>query len=63
MAAPLNALAKKSILFHWGPEQQKAFDSLKIAFTTALILLHYDPYKQAMVKIDASSYVIAGVLF
>ena len=63
MAAPLNALVKKNIPFHWGPEQQKAFDNLKVAFTTALILLHYDPDKQAVVKTDASDYVIAGVFF
>ena len=45
MAAPLNALVKKDIFFHWGPEQQKAFDNFKIAFTTTFILLHYDPDK------------------
>ena len=61
LAAPLNALAKKDILFTWGPEQPKAFDNLKIAFTTAPILLHYDPNKQTMVKTDASDYVTAGV--
>ena len=61
MAAPLNALVKKDILFHWGPEQQKTFDSLKIAFTTTPILLHYDQDKQAVVKTDASDYVIAGI--
>ena len=62
MAAPLNALNKKDILFHWGPEQQKAFDNLKIAFTTAPILLHYDSNKQAVVKTDVSNYMTAGVL-
>ena len=60
MAAPLNALIKKDILFHWGPEQQKAFDSLKVAFTTAPILLHYDPDKQTMVKPGVSNYVTVG---
>ena len=50
IAAPLNALIKKDIFFHWGLKQQKAFDSLKIAFTTVFILLHYDPNKQADVK-------------
>ena len=63
LTAPLNALAKKDIFFHWGPEQQKAFDSLKAAFTTAPILLHYDPDKQAVVKTDASNYMTAGILF
>ena len=53
MAAPLNALVKKDILFHWGPEQQKAFDSFKVVFTTVPILLHYDPNKQTVVETDA----------
>ena len=47
--------------FHWGPKQQKVFDNFKIAFTTAPILLHYNPNKQSMVKTDASDYVTAGV--
>ena len=45
MAAPLNALVKKNIFFHWGFEQQKKIDNFKIAFTTAPILLYYDPDK------------------
>ena len=63
LAAPLNALAKKNTIFHWGPKQQKAFDSLKVAFTTAPIRLHYDPDKQTVIKTDASDYVTAGVFF
>ena len=63
LTAPLNALAKKDILFHWGPEQQKVFDNLKIAFTTAFILLHYDPNKQTVIKTNVSNYVTAGILF
>ena len=62
-AAPLNALVKKDILFQWGPDQQKAFDDLKIAFTTAPILFHFDPNKQAVVEIDVSDYVTAGIFF
>ena len=63
LTAPLNALEKKDNPFHWGPEQQKAFDNLKIAFTTALILLHYDPNKQTVIKTDASDYMTAGIFF
>ena len=60
-AAPFNALVKKDIFFQWGPNQQKAFDELKITFTTAPILFHFDPNKQAVVEIDISDYVTAGV--
>ena len=62
-AAPLKALAKKDIPFQWGPDQQKTFDDLKIAFTTAPILFHFDPNKQAVVEIDVSDYVTAGIFF
>ena len=58
----VNALAKKDIPFHGGPDQQKAFTELKIAFTTAPILLHFDPTKRAVAETDASDYVTAGVL-
>ena len=62
-AAPLNALAKKDILFQWGPNQQKTFDDFKITFTTAPILFHFDPNKQAVVGTDVSDYMTAGVFF
>ena len=61
--APLNALTKKNIFFQWGPDQQKAFDDFKIAFTTAPILFHFDFNKQAVVEIDVSDYVTAGIFF
>ena len=54
---------KKTSFLHWGPEQQKAFDNFIIVFTTAFVLLHYDPNKQAVVNTDVSGYVIAGIFF
>ena len=59
--ASLNALVKKKS--QWGPDQQKAFDDFKITFTTAPILFHFDPNKQAVVEIDVSDYVTAGIFF
>jgi hypothetical protein len=43
IARPLTEQTKKDHVFKWTPECQKAFDLLKAAFTTALILAHYDP--------------------
>jgi len=37
-AAPLNAIVKKDVVFKWGAEQQKAFETLKEKFTKAPIL-------------------------
>ena len=34
-----------------------------MAFTTAPILFHFDPNKQAIVETDASDYMTVGILF
>jgi hypothetical protein len=46
----------------WGPTQQMAFDGLKMAFTTAPILRHFDYDRKVVVETDASDYVSAGFL-
>jgi len=52
----------KYVPFVWGPEQQAAFDLLKIAFTLAPILCHFDYNREIIVATDASDYVLAGIL-
>ena len=42
--------------------QKKAFEALKMAFTTAPILQHFDFEKAIVVETDASDFVSAGVL-
>lgn len=44
------------------PEVEKAFDELRTAFTTAPIILHFDPDQTIIVETDASNYVSAGVM-
>ena len=39
-----------------------AFDSLKEAFTTALILGHWDPEAPMILKTDASNCILAAIL-
>ena len=46
----------------WGAEQQKAFDELKRALTSAPVLAHPDPQRQWTVQTDASGLAIGGVL-
>ena len=48
--------------FHRTAECQKAFDDLKVAFTSAPILAHYDPTRETWVETDASDFVVSGVL-
>jgi transposase InsO family protein len=62
LAAPLTALTKKDKPFKWTPECEKAFESLKAAFTSDAVLLHYDPEKEIIVETDASDFVSGGIL-
>lgn len=68
LAAPLTVLSKKEpgtkehIPFVWTTAHQFAFDTLKTAFTSAPVLMHFNPEKSIIVETDASDYVSAGVL-
>jgi len=66
VVSPLTSLMKKEggkyVPFLWGLAQQKAFEDLKKAFTTALILRHFDYNCEIVVETDASDYVSAGIL-
>ncbi|KAF4537812.1 Elys-like domain containing protein [Lasiodiplodia theobromae] len=48
--------------FEWNERRQAAFEALKSAFTSAPILVHFDPSKEIYVETDASDFVTAGVL-
>jgi hypothetical protein len=60
--APMVALTRKEIRFHWNTACQTAFDRLKHAFTTAPVLAPFDWEKEIILETDASDYVSAGVL-
>jgi len=64
--SPLTSLMKKEggkyVPFIWGPAQQKAFEDLKKAFTTAPILRHFDYDCEIIVETDTLDYVSAGIL-
>ena len=38
LAAPLNEIVKKNVVFEWGDQQEKAFTALKEKLTNASIL-------------------------
>ena len=62
MSKLLSDLTKKDSIWNWGIEQQNAFEVLKKAFTTALVLKipnDEDPFK---LSIDASDFATGAVL-
>jgi len=48
--------------FHWGREQEEAFEELKRRFTTAPILSHFYPGRKTVVERDASDFALGCVL-
>lgn len=62
VAAPLTALTGKDVKFAQDNVCAAAFKELKYRFTTALLLVHYQPGQQVQVETNASNYIVAGVL-
>lgn len=62
IALPLTDLTKDNTPFHWGPQQQEAFDALKLKLIQAEVLAHPSPSKQYVLNTDASGFAIAAVL-
>jgi hypothetical protein len=60
LAAPLFRLVNGDFL--WNNECQQVFDSLRSAFTSAPILVHFDPSRPCIVETDASDFVVAAIL-
>ena len=55
-------LTKKDVLFEWITECQSAFNALKKAFTSDVILHHYNSDLKIIVEIDTSDYVSEDIL-
>jgi transposase InsO family protein len=63
VAAPLNALLKKEVPFHWGEQQQLAFDELKRVLTTpGMALKRVNPELPLLLYSDWSKQGIGAVL-
>ena len=62
LAFSLTHLIKKDVLFEWITECQSAFNALKKAFTSDVILCHYNLNLKIIIKTDASDYVSKGIL-
>ena len=53
---------KKTGPFAFEQPQREAFETLKKAFTSAGVLVHFDPQKPIMIETDASGFAIGAVL-
>ena len=62
IALPLTALTQKSVPWHFTEECCLAFNTLKKAFTIALVLTHWILDTQITVETDASDYALAAIL-
>ncbi|KAF4474222.1 Transposon Tf2-9 polyprotein [Colletotrichum fructicola Nara gc5] len=62
IAGPLISLTKKGVLFHWGKEQEVAFQELKRIFAAKPILHQLDPERTTYVEADCSGFALGGVL-
>ena len=58
--APLYQLLQKNTKWSWGPNQSKAFESVKKLCER--LLVHYDPSKELVLACDASPYGVGAVL-
>ena len=62
MHQPLFELLKKDTPFNWSPQCKTVFKQLKIAFTSAPILRHFEPELETILETNASDYVVSGIL-
>ena len=62
LAIPLYDLQKKKTRFHWGEAEQKSFEKLKLALTSAPVMAFPQEKGRYILDTDASGYAIGGVL-
>jgi hypothetical protein len=61
MAKPLHRLTA-AIEWEWTQKQQRAFDHLKQALTSAPVLVHFDETRATKLETNASDGVVSGAL-
>ena len=62
IATPINAIVKKDVVFKWGQDQIKAFETLKEKLTNAPILALPNFTKTFEIECDASNVSIEAVI-
>ena len=59
---PLTKLTRKGEIFEWVEVHEKSFSTLKVAFTTAPVLVIPDQGRPFIVETDASNFAVGAVL-
>ena len=62
IVTPITSLLKKGQQFIWSSAAQSAFDDLKLRFTSAPVLKHFDPDRPIRIHTDASGFAISGIV-
>jgi hypothetical protein len=60
--APLAKLTSKTVKWHWGPEEQKAFDQMKKVISREVLLAYPDFNQKFVIHTDASHYQLGAVI-
>ena len=59
---PLTRLTWKDVSWNWSDSCERTFNDLKRAFTSASILMHWDPEAKIIVETDTSDAALATIL-
>ena len=59
---PFAEMSKKNMEFTWMQKQNKAFEALKKALTSKLVIKIFDPKKEVTLTSDTSEHAIAAVV-
>ena len=62
IARPLNVRSSKEVMFHWGVEEETAFQQLKTLLIEAPVLTHPDSSRQYILDMDACNKAADVVL-
>jgi len=62
LTSPLTRLTRKNEPWLWLPSCQTSFKTLKLAFTSAPILVHWNPNSPMIVETDALDHALAAIL-
>ncbi len=62
IARPLLDLTKKAVMWHWGEQQHKAFEELKMCMCSRPVLTQPNFNKPFFLQTDASAYGMGAIL-